>query len=86
MWRLHSMRETVSILMESGCYFNLGLKERHYLVKYLLCPAGPGKTRNEAILAEIGPGGYSPVNGHYDRRKGEVNPEPVMPVRLASAG
>jgi hypothetical protein len=35
MWNLQLVREIVSVLMESACYFQLGLKERHRLVKDL---------------------------------------------------
>lgn len=36
MWRKRVIREIVRILMESKCYFDLDLRERHRLIKYLL--------------------------------------------------
>ena len=42
MEHLPLMREIVSVLMESGCYFQLRLEERRRLVKYLLAPEVKG--------------------------------------------
>ena len=36
MWSKKVIREIVRILMESNCYFDLDLRERHRLIKYLL--------------------------------------------------
>ena len=36
MWSLDLIREIVRILMGSRCYFDLDLRERHSLVKYML--------------------------------------------------
>jgi hypothetical protein len=36
MWTTSVIREIVRILMESKCYFDLDLRERHRLIKYLL--------------------------------------------------
>lgn len=35
MWNIQLVRELVSVLMESGCYFQLRLEERRRLVKLL---------------------------------------------------
>jgi len=36
MWSVKSIKELIRILMDSSCYFDLDLKERHRLIKYLL--------------------------------------------------
>jgi hypothetical protein len=36
MWRCGLVKEVVRILMASGCYFELDLRERHHLIRYLL--------------------------------------------------
>jgi len=36
MWSLKSIKEIIRILMDSRCYFDLDLRERHILIKYLL--------------------------------------------------
>jgi hypothetical protein len=36
MWSLKSIRVIIHILMGSRCYFDLDLRERHSLIKYLL--------------------------------------------------
>ncbi len=38
MWDPRLVKEVVKVLMESTCYFQLTLKERHELVKHLLEP------------------------------------------------
>jgi len=43
MWNLQLVREIVSVLMESSCYFQLGLRERHRLVKDLCLAAHKGE-------------------------------------------
>ena len=48
MWNLQVVREIVSVLMESACYFQLGLKERHRLVKDLCLSA----YKEEAIISK----------------------------------
>ena len=45
MWNLQLVREIVSVLMESACYFQLGLKERHRLVKELCIAAYKGEVK-----------------------------------------
>ena len=43
MWNPQLVREIVSVLMESGCYWKLALRERHRLVKDLYLAAYKGE-------------------------------------------